>query len=287
MITFCLNNENIANEERPDSFARLLFVCKALGKDAAMPRTMHKHEERFELMFIVRGGGIFNIDGRKYVVTKGDILLFNSGVLHDENPTPSADLEILSCGVDRLKITGLPLNNLTQRTQLAVMTSGSQYEAINSIFHQMSEYTLSTTSYSNEVATHLLNALLNICKSIWMDNHIEEERLESEVVHQVRDMIVDNYKQGLLFNDITEKLNLDKFLLNRLFKYYVGYPPKQFLTRMRIGEAQSLLLTTNLSLPEIASEVGYENINNFHRIFNNVVGMSPLRYKKFWLAQKK
>jgi len=34
----------------------------------------------------------------------------------------------------------------------------------------------------------------------------------------------------------------------------------------------------------VANAVGYDNVNNFHRIFHNLVGIPPARYKKFWLT---
>lgn len=70
-----------------------------------------------------------------------------------------------------------------------------------------------------------------------------------------------------------------------LFKAWSGYSPKQYQTRRRIGEAQSLLPGTALSVTEVANAVGYDNVNNFHRIFNNLVGI-PARYKKYWLTDR-
>lgn len=81
-------------------------------------------------MFIRAGSGIYNIDGRSFNVKKGDIMLFNANVLHDESPMASDDLLIFSCGVEQLKLDGLPLNVLTTRAQPAVMPSGEFHEEI-------------------------------------------------------------------------------------------------------------------------------------------------------------
>jgi len=89
MITFCLNQHATLRGFDPAVRPRLTFVCKAEGKDEAIPRVMHKHDDRFELMFIRAGSGTYNIDGRGYQVKQGDIILFNAHVLHDENPAAS------------------------------------------------------------------------------------------------------------------------------------------------------------------------------------------------------
>ncbi len=81
-------------------------------------------------------------------------------------------------------------------------------------------------------------------------------------------------------------MNMNYFYLTHVFKKFSGYSPKQYQTRRRIGEAQNLLLSTNLGVAEVANAVGYDNVNNFHRIFNNLVGVPPARFKKFWITGK-
>ena len=55
-----------------------------------------------------------------------------------------------------------------------------------------------------------------------------------------------------------------------------------YIIRRRIDEAQSLLLTTNLTITAIAMECGYNNSNYFQSVFKNIVGMTPGKYRKMW-----
>jgi AraC-like DNA-binding protein/mannose-6-phosphate isomerase-like protein (cupin superfamily) len=284
MLTYCLNelpsSRGFENGFRP----RLTFICKAEGKEAAIPRVMHKHDERFELMFILDGTGTYNIDGRGYNVKRGDLLLFNVGVLHDENPHASEDLLIFSCGVEQLKFEGLPVNFLTTRSQVAVMPSGEFYEEIRGIFNQMWQHVSSKKLYGAEIGNNLLSVLLLLCRNIWIENKQEHESSESLLGQRIKDYIDNHYKDEIALKSITAALNMNHFYLAHVFKAYSGFSPKQYQTRRRIGEAQSLLLSTDLGVTEVANAVGYDNVNNFHRIFHNLVGIPPARYKKFWLT---
>ena len=72
----------------------------------------------------------------------------------------------------------------------------------------------------------------------------------------------------------------------------------QYVTRRRIGEAQNLLINTQLSITEIAANVGYNNSNNqeivkkidfsynnsnyFQNVFKKIVGYTPGSYRKRW-----
>ncbi|MFR0653861.1 AraC family transcriptional regulator [Pantoea sp. SIMBA_079] len=284
MITFSLNEHSSVRGLDSGLRPRLSFICKAEGKEEAIPRVMHKHDERFELMFIRAGKGIYNIDGRNYVVKPGDILLFNASVLHDECPEATDDLLIFSCGVEQLKVDGLPLNVLTPRAQTAVMPSGNYYYEICQLFEQMWSHVSSKRLYSTEIGDSLLNVLLLICRNIWIESKPQQETASVLLGQRVKDYIDNHYKEDISLNSITAAMNMNQFYLAHVFKAYSGYSPKQYQTRRRIGEAQNLLLSTDLGVIDVASAVGYDNVNNFHRIFHNLVGIPPARYKKFWIT---
>ncbi len=284
MITFSLNEHPSARGFDSGLRPRLSFICKAEGKEEAIPRVMHKHDERFELMFIRSGKGIYNIDGRSYVVKSGDILLFNACVLHDECPEASDDLLIFSCGVEQLKVDGLPLNVLTPRSQTAVMPAGNYYHEICQSFEQMWSHVSNKRLYSTEIGDSLLSVLLLLCRNIWIESKPQQESTSVLLGQRVKDYIDNHYKEDISLSSITAAMNMNQFYLAHVFKAYSGYSPKQYQTRRRIGEAQNLLLSTDLGVIDVASAVGYDNVNNFHRIFHNLVGIPPARYKKFWIT---
>ncbi|MGB9097259.1 AraC family transcriptional regulator [Erwinia sp.] len=259
-------------------------MCKHEGKEAATPRIMHKHDERFELMFVVDGTGTYNIDGRGYEVKRGDLMLFNVGVLHDENPHASDELLLFSCGVEQLKFEGLPLNFLTARAQIAVMPSGELYAEIRHLFEQMWRHVSTKKLHGAEIGNNLLNVLLLLCRTIWIENTPIHDTSEVLLGQRIKDYIDDHYKEDIDLKSITAAINMNQFYLAHVFKDFSGYSPKHYQTRRRIGEAQSLLLSTALGVTEVANAVGYDNVNNFHRIFNNMVGIPPAKYKKYWLT---
>ena len=48
----------------------------------------------------------------------------------------------------------------------------------------------------------------------------------------------------------------------------------------RLKRAKNLLRGTNMSVENIAAEVGYENVENFNRLFKKTLGKTPLQYRK-------
>jgi AraC family transcriptional regulator, dual regulator of chb operon len=68
--------------------------------------------------------------------------------------------------------------------------------------------------------------------------------------------------------------------LARVFREHVGSTPSAWLLELRLADAQRLLVTTGLSVTDVALESGFENLSHFHRCFARHFGLTPLRYRK-------
>jgi transcriptional regulator GlxA family with amidase domain len=66
----------------------------------------------------------------------------------------------------------------------------------------------------------------------------------------------------------------------RAFKLKYGVSPVTYMNQYRISAAKNLLSTTSLSCAEIASEVGFDDIFYFSKVFKKVTGYSPKSQRK-------
>jgi AraC-like DNA-binding protein len=66
---------------------------------------------------------------------------------------------------------------------------------------------------------------------------------------------------------------------NRDFKAIYNVPPKKWLQEKRLLRAKELLNGKGLSVTEVASEVGYENVSNFIKAFKLRYGLTPKQIK--------
>jgi len=65
----------------------------------------------------------------------------------------------------------------------------------------------------------------------------------------------------------------------RSFKAHLGTTASDYVNGLRLGRAESLLLMTDMKLPEIAAECGFGNLGRFHELFKKKRGMTPRRYR--------
>lgn len=87
------------------------------------------------------------------------------------------------------------------------------------------------------------------------------------------------YYEAHTLAEFEEKYRINRYRLCREFKSHYQTPPLQYLHRIRIQSAKSLLAETNLKIHEISYEVGYENVNHFIAHFKKNTGMTPTEYR--------
>jgi AraC-like DNA-binding protein len=66
----------------------------------------------------------------------------------------------------------------------------------------------------------------------------------------------------------------------RSFKQYAGMPPGKYITSIRINKAKELLESTDYTVGEVGTIIGYDNPLYFSRIFKKQTGLCPAEYRK-------
>ncbi len=88
-------------------------------------------------------------------------------------------------------------------------------------------------------------------------------------------------KQGLpSVTHIAETLNISPGYLSSLLKSLTGQSTQQHLHSKLIDLAKKKLSTTNLSVSEIAYELGFEHLQSFSKLFKNKTNLSPLEFRQ-------
>ncbi|WP_113926963.1 helix-turn-helix domain-containing protein [Bacillus sp. P14.5] len=85
--------------------------------------------------------------------------------------------------------------------------------------------------------------------------------------------------KDLSLNKVAAYVDRSPAYLSSLFTTKKGSSFRQILTEIRIKAAEGYLLSSDLSIQEIAHKTGYRNANYFSRIFKEMVGISPRSYK--------
>jgi len=87
------------------------------------------------------------------------------------------------------------------------------------------------------------------------------------------------YLNPLSLNDMIEIANMSKGNFIRIFKNATHQTPNEYLIGVRLQHAIDLLCNTNLSIKEIAYQVGFSDNNYFSRLFRNKINTTPQSYR--------
>lgn len=79
--------------------------------------------------------------------------------------------------------------------------------------------------------------------------------------------------------ELAKAVGISPFQLSRSFHTQHGVTIPGYIRRLRMNRAAELLVTTDLSVTEIASEVGYQSLSAFVRGFQREQGKVPTRYR--------
>lgn len=86
--------------------------------------------------------------------------------------------------------------------------------------------------------------------------------------------------EDISLDELAAEVQLSTFHFARMFKQSVGVPPRVYLTRLRVEKASELLEVTDLSVTEIAQEVGYSSNQVLARVFMKYRHRSPTGYRR-------
>ena len=94
------------------------------------------------------------------------------------------------------------------------------------------------------------------------------------------DYIKLNRANNLRVSDIALHFGYNEKYLSHLFRKLSGVPLKQFILKSKMDEASYLLTDTNLSIGEIAVNLGYTDAHNFARTYKKCTGLLPSAYRE-------
>lgn len=113
--------------------------------------------------------------------------------------------------------------------------------------------------------------------NVMRSSHLQDA---DSYVRLAQEYIRTYFSSNISLQDICNEIHVSQYHFIRTFVKKVGMTPHKYLLSIRMEKAKELLITRQYSVTEAAMLCGYESISNFSTTFKNVVGLSPVDYKK-------
>lgn len=265
-----------------NKYPSIISTSLVEGQLSKIKRQIHMHHDRVEILFMAIGGGTYFIDGENYEVEKGDIIVYNSGVIHEEMIDLEKGVSMYGFGVKNLSIKGMECNQLIEKEKTPIIKTGDRYDEFKNIFSMIYRYSLEGGSDAVELVNHLIMSIIILIYDISFNNEKLNTSNKQKLGESIRYYIDEYLYTDISLKSISDSFNLSKYYIAHLYKEVTGYSPMQYVIRRRIGDAQTMLLHTDDSIIDIAINVGFNSVNHFHSTFVKIVGISPGKYRKIW-----
>lgn len=108
----------------------------------------------------------------------------------------------------------------------------------------------------------------------------EPENQEERVITGITRYIQEHLEQEVSLSVLAEEFHLNSQYISQLFKNEIGVGFMAHLTNVRMEKAKKLLISTSLSIAEIADRVGCGDYRVFTKVFKKTEGITPSQYRR-------
>lgn len=247
----------------------------------------HRHAD-IEFNYCIKGSFDIKIDKKQYRINEGELSLISPMMSHEIPTSEDNDRLVLTVIVGPSLLKGnfslfskaefsTPVFSLHEPTE--------KNEKLRALLHEVVELCHDDAAYSDLMITGNLYKILAILLEELAEPASEEKTEKKDLrmvanIEKALELIYHDYAKPLTVTDAALATGYGKSNFCKIFKHIVGDSFHSVLNRQRVRNAYGLLTETNMSITEIAQEVGFSETKTFCRVFKHVSGVTPGTYRK-------
>src|ERR1700733_12164907 len=108
---------------------------------------------------------------------------------------------------------------------------------------------------------------------------LRQAEAESPLVRRARAYIAGHHEDPVSLEEVAKAMHVSTFYFCKMFKKATGLTFTDYLGRVRVEKAKTLLLNPHLRVSEIAYKVGFQSLTHFNRVFRSLIGESPSHFR--------
>lgn len=249
--------------------------CSTRENDNFIP---HFHQS-IELVYVKKGMLTAIVDGQKQHVREKQMLICSSYAVHtymSEEPNETVVMIVPLSSVPSLQ-------KVLQKKVFSRALWDLEKDGRQELLTLMPMLPDHWQSYSPEVRKGLSYMVLGLAIGhVGLMEPVESKRHGTmrDVLRDVLSYLQENYQQPLKLEDVARHFGYSKSRFSRLFHDYLGCSMNEYLMAQRCRHAAELLLDSELTMLDIALNVGFECLRTFYRAFHACYQCTPSQYVK-------
>lgn len=215
---------------------------------------------------------------------KGDVVLFAPSVVHEVvSLTPDAAIQGIVCDFSLLNMGALQIDfsELFRRSQGAtyIVCDGQDgNDELRKYIHNIVEIYGNFSAVSKlQIISYLLLFMARIVRIFQLEESTHDKYYKK--LRPVLEYVEENYANKIQVVHLSNLLHVCDDRLIRLFKQVTGQTPIEYIMNLRIEAAIRLLSSTEMSIAEIADQVGFGSDTYMTRVFKQRLSTTPGKYR--------
>lgn len=241
----------------------------------------HYHDH-YEIYFLKKGNVRYFVGDKVFDLSAGDVVLISPHVIHKTATLKNQGAEriliaftdkfimypkhdkIFSC-FDTIYFKNAPVKELIEKAEEEARLSDRFCEDL-------------IVGYIREI----LVTLTRLSKKAAPPDSLEK----NSVIRRAVLYICENYSSEISLTMLARNFGASESHFSRQFKMFTGFGVNEYISTVRVKNAEKLLVTTNLSVTQIAQRCGFNSSSYFAAVFKKTRGISPCAMRKKRRAQK-
>ena len=259
-----------------DGFDLVVYQC---GMEKCKPSYSYGPAVRdhYLIHFIIRGSGIFYVNGKSYEIKANQGFLICPNVVTYYEADNEEPWEYTWVGFKGIKAENyLKLANLNQENPIFECANGG---FVKKCFEDMIKAT--ELKFGREfrlqglLGVFLSELIEEAGKSVVISSNYKELYIKKSL-----QFVEANYSRKLYISEMAKSVGLNKNYFSAFFKENIGVTPQQYIIKFRINKACELMSNSGLTISDISRSVGYDDTLGFSKVFKKEKGMSPKSYRE-------
>lgn len=258
-----------------------------------LPEEVYHWHSELEIIFVHSGSASYYINQDKFQSQAGSIFFIQPSAMHaihpiGNNEETSTRLKIHLDNLGRQIIEPFsqryiqPLHSGHFYLTPCIQPTDKAYTEIKECLQSLYSIIQEEGIYFDIMIKAKLHELLYLLfKHRYVNRHYTDDTYQKyQKLKELIRFLQEHYAEKINIDLLAQKFGYSRNHFMSIFKQHTGSSCVNFLLQLRLNKACEALIQSNLSISEIAQNVGFENLSNFNRQFKKRYNMTPLQFRR-------
>ncbi|MDR0452322.1 MAG: AraC family transcriptional regulator [Treponema sp.] len=244
----------------------------AIFRNVAEGRTL----PNFHIIYITKGKGIFEAEGKSYTVLPGSVFFLLPGLKHRYKPVFEVGWHEYWVGFQGKAFFKLLEEGILSR-ECVFSESGLHDNMIAAFNMIIDEVKTQAPLFQLKACAGVLSLIAEI---LTRNRRKEQINNYQRIVEKAKSLMEANVLGAINLPGISGQIGISTSRFNEIFKTYTSMTPYQYYMQLKIKKAADMLEQKDASIKEVAYALGFDDQYYFSRFFKKKTGVAPSAWRK-------